>query len=185
MAHAQYLRLSQIDPDKLAERVTAAVRDHVHRLCFDVGLSAREDGIDNLLHSVRDLTDYAVTGEGLDAPVAEYLISVAPPVWMRAADGAAYRTPEFDDADPSELRPGEWLDELVLVMRAALAREKLDQKLPLAPADLAVLASMAPGVIRGMLQRGEIVGERSEDGWTILPKDARALLKRRDELLKK
>ena len=174
----RYARLNAIDPEQLGQAVSSAVRGHVSRLAMDVGLSVREDGVDNLRLSVRDLAHYARTGQGMDASVEEYLISIAPPVWMRAYDPGAYQTPEFDAGDPDSLQP-DWRGQLVLVMRAAIAREKLDRKQPIAPAELAALASMAAAAVRLLCQKGEIVAERSEDGWTILPKDAKAFLKAR------
>ena len=48
----------------------------------------------------------------------------------------------------------------------------------MSPTDVALLASMAPNAVRGLLQSGEVIGERTEEGWAILPEDARKLIAR-------
>lgn len=120
---------------------------------------------------------YAQGVEGLDAPVQEYLISIAPPVWTRAADSGSYETKEFDEADPDKLMPGEWFDELVLVMRAAVAREKLDQGEALSPAELAILASASAIAVRALCRDGEIRAT-NEDGWKISADECRRYITR-------
>lgn len=174
----KYARLDSIDPEQLGKDVSAGVRAHIARLCFDVGQEARDAGPDNLALSVADLARYAQTGKGLDAPVEEYLTTIAPPVWTRAYDGSIYTTPEFDAPNPDSLEPDRWQDQLVLVMRAALAREKLDHKQPLSPAELAILASMAGNAVRLMCQQDKLEAT-NDGGWKISAKVCKAFLKAR------
>jgi hypothetical protein len=169
-------RLRDIDPEQLSKDVDAAIRAHVFRLAFEVGLATTEAMPSNILYAVRDLAVYAKNGGVLDAAVQDYLTTICPAVWMRAADGMAYNTEEFDHTDPDLLRPDSWLHCLILVMRAALAREKLEQGLPVIPADVAVLASMAATAIRLLCKSGEIVARRDADGWEIVASEARRFL---------
>lgn len=172
----KFARLNQINPDQLGRDVADGVRAHVQRLAFDLGIATHDTGPCNLAISVADLARYAQVGAGLDAPVQEYLTSICPPVWTRAADAGTYDTRELDAADPDTLMPDRWLDQLVLVIRAALARESLAAEEPIGPAGLAVLSSMAAGAIRLACQDGKIPAERDASGWRILPDDARRWL---------
>lgn len=177
----KYARLEKIDPEALANEVVGAVQDHVQRLAFELcGSSVVLDGPPQLLPAVRVLAHYARFGGPLDAPVQEYLISIAPPVWMRAADMNGYQTLEYDRADPDMLEPT-WLGSLILVMRGAIAREKLDNGEPLAAPELAILASMAGAAVRLLCSKGEIPAEKTDDGWVISANDAKTWLKARGQ----
>lgn len=168
-------RLKDIDPERLGKDVDAAIRAHVFRLAFEVGLATTEAMPSNILYAVRDLAAYAKNGGSLDAAVQDYLTTICPTVWMRAADGMTYKTEEWH-TDPDLLDPKRWLHCLILVMRAALAREKLEQDLPVIPADVAVLASMAATAIRLLCKSGEIVARRDADGWAIEASEAQRFL---------
>ena len=174
----KFARLNQIDPEALAQSVHEAIERQITKLAFALsGDGLRLTGIPQIKLSVTDLARYAQGVEGLDAPVQEYLISIAPPVWTRAADSGSYETKEFDEADPDKLLPGEWLDELVLVMRAAVAREKLDQGESLTPAELAILASASAIAVRALCRDGEIRAT-NDDGWKISAEECRRYITR-------
>lgn len=168
-------RLKDIYPEAFGTAVEDAVENHLFSLAFSLGMRAVADGISNLRYSARDLAAYAVEGARLDAPVEEYLISVCPPVWTRAADAGGYQTPEFDNANIDAL-PSGWLGELILVMRAALAREAIEQGQDVGPADLAALASISSTQARALLRSGEIVGGMIDDGWEVSAEEARRWL---------
>lgn len=175
----KFARLNQINPEELGALVQKRVEEHVFNLALKIGLEIRgySTPIPQLALSLTDLANYAKLGAPLDAPVEEYLISVAPVVWLRAADGSFFETKEFDEASPDKLLPGEWLDELVLVMRAAVAREKLDQGESLTPAELAILASASAIAVRALCRDGEIRAT-NDDGWRIPAEECRRYITR-------
>lgn len=175
----KFARLNQIDPESLGNKVQEHVEEHVASICLQLGIEwHNEPAVPQLVFSVKTLASYAMRGGYLDAPVEEYLISIAPPVWSRAADEGTFHTAEFDDADPDKLVPGNWLDELVLVMRSAIAREKLEQGESVSPAELAMLASMAGDAIRLLCSRGEIAATK-DGGWLIASEEAKRFLELR------
>lgn len=175
----KFARLNQINPEALSQSVFDAIERQIFKLSFALcGDGARLTGIPQVKISLQDLATYAQSGTPLDAPVEEYLISICPAVWTRAADSGAYETREFDEANPDKLLPGVWLDELVLVLRSAVAREKLEQGASVSPAELAMLSSMAGDAVRDLCRRGEIAAT-NEDGWEIEAEEAKRFLSTR------
>ena len=175
-----YARLNKINPEQLGKEVSQAVRDHIHSLAFHVGMSAKEDGPDQIGFSVTNLAHYAVHGGKLDAPVEEYLLSIAPSVWMRAYERGHFTTPEFDSADPDTLDKDEWQGQLILVMRAALAREQFDLGRPLSPADVAILASMSAIAVRALCRDGKLDARMVDEAWEVDASVARAFIAKQE-----
>jgi len=165
--------LYQVDPEKLADEVVGAVEAQAQRLAFAIGKSLMDMGPCDLHFSVQVLAHYALHGGELDAPVNEYLLSMAP-VWTRASDGACFTTPEFDDPDTVDATT--WLGQLVLVMRAALGRELLAQGRPVSPAELAVLGGVSSRHVRHLLRSGDIAGQDDGVRWTIPAAEAKRWL---------
>lgn len=168
-------RLKNIDPETFGLAVNEGVLAHLNRLAFALGVDARQTSIPNLQYSVRDLAAYAVKGERLDAPVEDYFVTICPPVWMRAADSGIYQTPEFDESNIDVLKPG-WLGELVLVMRAALARQSIEQGQDVGLADVAALASVSSMYTRNLMRTKDIKAKLVGDVWKISAKEARRWL---------
>lgn len=151
-------RLASIDPAALAAAVTRGAQEHLTRLAFAWG-SPDAPPLDcwQLTHTVHSLASYAVAGARLDAPVQEYLISLLP-LWTYAAGGAGVETPEFDRAYGGDLDSldRDWRGELVLVMVAAIGRERVAAGEPVTVAQLAALGSMSPDAVRLLGRKGEL-----------------------------
>lgn len=165
--------LAGIDPAQLAKDVADAVIGHVHHIAFAVGMTCQPMGPCDLEFSVRVLAHYAIHGGKLDAPVQEYLISMLP-IWSRASDGPAVQTPEFDDPDTVDAET--WLGQLVLVMRAADGRERIEAGQDVGPAELAILGGVSSRHVRHLLRGGEIAGEDDGRRWSIPAEEARRWL---------
>ncbi len=159
-------RLNRIDPEKLAEEAEQRVLEYLSSFVMRLSPSAKfeVDSAINLRFAVGALASYAQRGEGLDAPVTEYLQTIAEAFWIRPIDGAGYETPEFDRAYHGDL---DELDDdlpgrLSLVMVAATGREALAAKRPVSVAQLAALASQSPDHVRLRAREGQLrLTERS------------------------
>lgn len=159
--------LPRIDPAALAIETARTAVDHVLRLQMDLfGLeeaSAPDPQHTEIRRTVQRLAHYAVTGDALDAPVAEYLISLIP-LWS-AAEGNGSDVDVGRDADPDT--------ELGLVIVAALAREQLDTGIePLTTAQLAALSGSSQRLVQQLVASGELA---AEDG-AVAPAEARRWL---------
>lgn len=163
-------QLPRIDPAALALETARTAIDHLARL--QMGLL----GIDHLSSSpepprteiygtVLRLAHYAVTGEQLDAPVAEYLISLIPLYSAALGEGTADVDGLVADADPET--------ELGLVIAAAQAREQLDQGVVhLSLGQLATLSGLSRRQLQQLASSGEIVADEG----SVAPSEARRWL---------
>jgi hypothetical protein len=153
-------RLSAIDPAELGREAQARAEEYLHSLALRLGLDVRivGDRIPQLELAVQDLARYARGDGPLDAPVSEYLQSVYEALWIRPIDGAAYRTPELDEALGGELDElaDDLMGRLCLVSVAALGREVLEQGHALTVAQLAALASYSPHHVRLLAREGRL-----------------------------
>jgi hypothetical protein len=162
-------KLSELNPKDVAREVCSRVVDHMHRVAFGLmptvnlhlpGAEGR-DLIDalasesNLGLTVQTLTQYAqrglpawdweTSGEASDACLdvfsALYTSAGAPELGGGITDMA-------DDVEPD--------DAIGVVLLAALARIKLDQRAPLTFREVAVLAGISYDGVAKQAQRGEL-----------------------------
>lgn len=87
MAQKQAVRLSQIDPHRLAEAVAQAIRRHFVRLGLQTATDEQEALAQRVATAVEQLAAYAVRGEAPEQPVAELLRAIALPVWGEPPTG--------------------------------------------------------------------------------------------------
>jgi hypothetical protein len=113
--------------------------------------------------TVLDLAAYAISGNGLDAPVQEYLVSLIP-LWSSVAGGATDIDGLQAEADPET--------PLGLVVCAAVARELLELGRSISAVQLAALACLSATQVRQLARSGELVLDDGE----IAAKEARRWL---------
>jgi hypothetical protein len=162
--------LPRIDPATLALETWRRAVDHIASLqmsllAIDAVGGAPEPERTEVYRTVRTLAHYAVTGEGLDAPVQEYLISLIPLYSSAVGDGTVDVDGLVDGADPET--------ELGLVIAAATARELLDTGL--ADLDLGQLAVLS-GLSRRQLQQLAASEEIAVRDGEVAPAEARRWL---------
>jgi hypothetical protein len=167
-------RLRDLDPRAVALSVAQQALDHIVNLSMQL-ISVHtipqlsEPEYTEIYRVVRVLCGYARGDHALDSSVHEYLISLIP-LWQAPVG-------EVDVdllAEETDLHT-----ELGLVIRGALAREKLAGSHALNTADLAALGGMAQPAVALLLRQGEIRGERSDEGWRVRAKEARRWLSAR------
>lgn len=145
-------RLSQLDPDALAQEIEQRLIDHVVGLGLqlDPGVEVRvrdrrEGAFTQIGESVRSLARYARDGGTLDADVHEYLVSLIP---LYAAPLGDAPTDVGEDADPST--------PLGCAMIAALAREAIGEGRGISAVQIATLASCDAAHVRLLARQGEL-----------------------------
>lgn len=167
-------RLRDLDPTVVARQVAQQVLDHIVSLSMQL-VSVHhipqlpEPEQTEIYRVVRVLAGYARGDHALDASVHEYLISLIP-LWQ-APLGEVDVDLLAEEVDPRT--------DLGLVIRAALARERLAEGKTLRTGDLAALGGMAQPAVALLLRQGEIRGERGEDGWAVRANEARRWLQTR------
>lgn len=161
--------LGKIDPEALALKTARTAVDHVVSLqmgLFSINnVSAPDPQHTEIYRTVHRLAHHAVTGEPLDAPVQEYLISLIPLYSAALGEGTRDVDGLLGDADPET--------ELGLVISAAVAREQLDIGLePLTVAQLAALSGISQRQVRQLGATGELAVTEGE----VQPAEARRWL---------
>ena len=174
MAQKQAVRLTHIDPHRLADAVAQAIRRHFARLGLQTATDEQAALVQRVATAVEQLAAYAVHGEAPEQPVAELLQTIALPVWGRAADEDA---PEFDRGTPEKLS-ATWVGQLLLTMRAAEAREKLARGKPITGVELATLADRSASNIRLAVAGGSLKGTKGAEGWEFSATEARKYLEK-------
>lgn len=160
-------KLSDLTPDSVALEITDWVNAHLMSLCFAAGIV--EPVVvpgGSLAHEVRELTHYAQTGE----------IDGSPQGRLQTVVDALYSTahPDASSAvDPADATgKGEPTRAIDVVIRAALARQAIDdgERVPLSW--LAALGGLSVASLRSYAARGELATVGPE----VRAKDARRWL---------
>ena len=165
------MKLSTIDPAKLARDTVRDAIDRIHGMLFALApqatyrleLDDREPESTTVGHAVASLVLYAQGRARLDADVHEYCITLIP-VAGDALD---------DSGTPDPMTP------LGLVVAAALARERIEGGSPVSTTQLAILGDVTPGRVRQLVASGELV---APDG-QVMPTEARRWLGARGVVL--
>jgi hypothetical protein len=162
-------RLHDITPSGLAREIAQGALDHIvsqtmQLVSFDAIPALPDPEQTEVYRAVRMLAGYARGDHALDAPVQEYLISLAP----------LYLAPlgQLGEAD------GEGLDTaLGVVIQAAQGREALGRKRgSLTTEELGALAGMSRRAVALLCRTGELTAEQDEDGWRVAAAEARRWL---------
>lgn len=173
------IKLTDLDPQSVADEVAGWVRAHIYRLAFPMTAPIQLDLLD-LRHAVAELTAYAQHGpphcEDAGGPaeyvqtVVEALYSAAHPdvygyvetVWQRAGDDGEQHA-------------------IDVVLLAATGRERIERGLEaVSLPELAALAGVSVKTLRNLGSRGELAitgGERGVRGSSgVQPDEARRWL---------
>lgn len=152
---ALMIKLSQCDPNIVADEVSDWIDAQMFRLGLAIGVTdpIKPSHAGDITFSARVLTIYAQTGKPPgDAPVSDYVQSVVE-VLYTAAHPDVYTSVHGDWEAKTDPRHA-----IDCVVRAALARERLDGPIPepVPVAWLAALASLPVQTLRSYGSRGEI-----------------------------
>ena len=172
------MTLSDLDPDTVARDAVNRVIDHLHSTAIQLDptlfLQIPEESGFVLRATVRALTIYAQRGlpvrsphrprerechrPGLPAPVhswtnsgmaADGLLATLSVLYGSSCGGLESTAIDVvDDVDPD--------DELGLVLVAAAARIRLDQRAPVSARELAALAGVSATYVRRLVRHGEL-----------------------------
>lgn len=155
-------RLVDLDPAEVSVEVVRRVEEHIHRIGFGLmpGRTVRIDGDGpmDIAETARALTYYAQRGlpvwDWTDSGMAmDGLLSILSALYSRAADADLPETAVdvVDDVDPD--------DAIGLVLVAAAARIRLDQRVGLTPRELGALAGIGAAGVRRYVRGGELPAE--------------------------
>ena len=164
------MRLSEVDPEALAEAEWRRAIDAVHSRLFALApLSTYTLTLGDAVpawrasvygHAVYAIAKYARHGTPLDADLHEYCVSLVGP-----GDAAL-----DDSGDPD---PGTALG---FVVACAMAREMVDLGRPLTLRQLAMLGGVTPGRIRQIVDAGGLRVSRRGDEMTVSAAECRRWL---------
>lgn len=147
------LRLADLEPEQVAEEVARQVIDHVwSTVLMQLSPSAEIRGIGEpratqIYSAVRDLAHYAIHGKQPPDDVHEHFISVLP-LFSTIVGTEASMDGLSEEVDPETA--------LGLVIRAAVARQRIADNSELSSADIAALASLSATQVRLLMRSGEI-----------------------------
>lgn len=151
------MKLADLTPMSVFESVRDAINEHVQRLVTrtSIGPVPIELPCDALQITIANLTNYAQTGASLDAPVIDYVQSVAEIMSIAPGDGPTYST--------ESLLGDDLLTPWGVVCRAALARSELDSGNAANLRELSVLSGLTLEGVRHCVKMGELVAMDERD----------------------
>ncbi len=150
------VKLKELNPIEVGQEVTRLVQEHVHQLCFEVGLEARESGVSSVGHSAALLTEWAQHGsngedwtEGMAWDAVQHVCTA---LYSRAGEPATFGSGPIErrlDGDPETA--------IECVLLAAWCRCSIAQRHEVPIRALAACASLRVQSVRNLAVQGELV----------------------------
>jgi len=142
--------LQGLKPEQFGQEVHDAVLRQAQRLAFNLGFDLHDSGVSNIRITGEALCLYAQTGEEPgDAPIVDYLQSLAEALYRRAADGSSYSVSDLDEGADPETSWG-------LVVVGTAARDAIAKRKEVTAAQLAVLAGLESSSLRRLAAEGDV-----------------------------